>query len=360
MNKKIKVRHALLLLDMRSATAALLLLLIPHYAHGHGQITWPPARNNGSLELAGSCENHACFWFTQPTSIHTAPILNDKAHRTFNVDTVGGPHDWSAAMPWRSPGNAPVYGSGCGIAGGSTLTNMSGNGGVPPPGIAQGADFLTLAPTAPTILRRGATAEVAFGMMTNHGGGYSWRLCAKDAAGGGVSEACFARNTLRFAEHTTSKIRYGTILQWGSRAVIPDVAIPRVVWTSPTSGAEWARNPLPACAFCNASTHASCLAPERTWSEQQHCSQACSGFNITHCPANLLQFEEAASSLSGFYPRAKCSSSAPNGLSGFRFNIVDEVVIPTSFAAGEYLLSWRWDCEQSKQVWQNCADVRLV
>ena len=29
-------------------------------------------------------------------------------------------------------------------------------------------------------------------------------------------------------------------------------------------------------------------------------------------------------------------------------------------APGSYLLSWRWDCEESTQVWQNCADVELV
>ena len=26
---------------------------------------------------------------------------------------------------------------------------------------------------------------------------------------------------------------------------------------------------------------------------------------------------------------------------------------------GEYLLSWRWDCEQTTQIWQNCADVSI-
>ena len=25
-----------------------------------------------------------------------------------------------------------------------------------------------------------------------------------------------------------------------------------------------------------------------------------------------------------------------------------------------YLLSWRWDCEESNQVFQNCADILIV
>ena len=26
---------------------------------------------------------------------------------------------------------------------------------------------------------------------------------------------------------------------------------------------------------------------------------------------------------------------------------------------GEYVLSWRWDCEQTNQVWNSCADIRV-
>ena len=55
----------------------------------------------------------ACFWFSQPTSIPGPPTLPQR-HRTFNVDVSGGPKDWTAHMPWRAPGSAPVLGSGCG------------------------------------------------------------------------------------------------------------------------------------------------------------------------------------------------------------------------------------------------------
>jgi len=42
------------------------------------------------------------------------------------------------------------------------------------------------------------------------------------------------------------------------------------------------------------------------------------------------------------------------------YSIVDLVKIPENLAEGDYLLSWRWDCEQTFQIWQNCADIRLV
>lgn len=40
--------------------------------------------------------------------------------------------------------------------------------------------------------------------------------------------------------------------------------------------------------------------------------------------------------------------------------ISDEVVIPKTLPPGKYVLSWRWDCEETAQVWQNCADVNIL
>jgi hypothetical protein len=40
--------------------------------------------------------------------------------------------------------------------------------------------------------------------------------------------------------------------------------------------------------------------------------------------------------------------------------IVDEVVIPATLAPGDWILGWRWDCEESTQVWASCADVTIV
>ena len=41
-------------------------------------------------------------------------------------------------------------------------------------------------------------------------------------------------------------------------------------------------------------------------------------------------------------------------------NIVDRVEVPAELEPGHYLVSWRWDAEQSNQVWQNCGDVDIV
>eukprot|EP00041_Stephanoeca_diplocostata_P012272 m.205828 g.205828 ORF g.205828 m.205828 type:complete len:77 (+) comp18884_c0_seq1:1248-1478(+) len=40
--------------------------------------------------------------------------------------------------------------------------------------------------------------------------------------------------------------------------------------------------------------------------------------------------------------------------------IVDNVLIPEGLEPGEYVLGWRWDCEESNQIWQSCSDVTVV
>ena len=49
------------------------------------------------------------------------------------------------------------------------------------------------------------------------------------------------------------------------------------------------------------------------------------------------------------------------GIGGnFMFEMVDKIKIPDGLAAGEYSISWRWDCEQTPQVWNSCADVTIA
>jgi hypothetical protein len=40
--------------------------------------------------------------------------------------------------------------------------------------------------------------------------------------------------------------------------------------------------------------------------------------------------------------------------------VVDSVRIPPHLAAGKYVLQWRWDCEESAQIWMQCADVTIT
>ena len=40
--------------------------------------------------------------------------------------------------------------------------------------------------------------------------------------------------------------------------------------------------------------------------------------------------------------------------------ILDKVRVPADIEPGEYVLSWRWDCELTAQVWNACSDVTIV
>merc|ERR1711871_419534 len=53
-----------------------------------------------------------------------------------------------------------------------------------------------------------------------------------------------------------------------------------------------------------------------------------------------------------------------DGHSGFvggpGYSMTDQVIVPSDLEPGEYSLSFRWDCEQTPQVWNSCADVTIT
>lgn len=38
----------------------------------------------------------------------------------------------------------------------------------------------------------------------------------------------------------------------------------------------------------------------------------------------------------------------------------DRVMVPQSLATGRYVLSFRWDCQNTPQVWNSCANIEIV
>ena len=89
---------------------------------------------------------------------------------------------------------------------------------------------------------RGKTAEVGWGLLANHGGGYSYRLCKLEASRSELTEECFQKTPLRFANN----------LQWiqtgqdlSTRRYF--VANRTTVGTYPP-GSEWTKNPVTNCA----------------------------------------------------------------------------------------------------------------
>ena len=334
--------------------------------HGH---------RRGARDPDAGCCGGGCLFFSQPANVDR-PTLPQYA-RTVNVGVEGGAADFTRHRPWRSPGAAPVLGSGCGAAGGGPL--RLNNGGMAPFYYEQGADALDVLPEKqPVAWTAGSEQEVAWAITANHGGGYQLRLCKLDegAPRGGVSEECFQRTPLRFAADANGA--YSRIVNT-SAPHEPPVLVKRVTVSEGTTpaGSEWAVNPIPGCSWCEDSSGDDHTAekcgmeygegelppqegsdiPSNPWLQQVVCLSECAGADFLHmngterpqgCTGNT-QFPEPAPGASGFVGQKSVGE----------LMIYDTVVVPEDLEPGRYLLGWRWDCEQSSQVWQSCADVQI-
>ena len=167
------------------------------------------------------------------------------------------------------------------------------------PLLPDGRDMLDLTGAPTETWRAGSTQSVGWSMIANHGGGYSFRLCSKARA---QTEECFAAGALRFAGATTAIVN-------ASGAAVAQIPAVRLSSGTHPPGSVWTRNPIP-------------------------------------LEEGMIPPIPGLPQLSGRGP--------------FPYSVVDRVVVPKGLESGEYTLSWRWDAEQTKQVWSQCADVRVV
>lgn len=375
--------------------------------HGHGTISWPPNRANMTMSKAGQCtfpdgtvdhysadtEVHgACLWFNEGCQIGCAsctgvfpvgknctttnldgswplcalsdqplcdtvmePTLNDPAYRTFPDSKIRPAGKYN---PWRAPGYAPVVDS-CGTAGG-WVTDMGwvghAQGGIPPPGRSYGVRGTDLPESQKTTWTAGTVVEVAWQLWANHGGGYQYRLCRKGSPLG-LTELCFQQTPLAPVGNK-SYLQYGE--DKSSRKEFEAVRVTEGVWPK---GSVWTRNPV---AYQAGHTDLSPSVP----------------VDSNGVPTNpdfyKPVFEPALPELAGGGMGPECGTSRqfmdpsfvpsqPYGsctedewatyTAKYNFNIVDEVKLPEDLLPGEYVLSFRWDCEQSPQIWSGCSDI---
>ena len=330
---------------------------------GHGAMNFPRPRNSAPeavFAADASCIGEACYWYQvgcfngcsnctgigkylypQSTDFPAGcalsePTNNDPATRTWDPHGLSPSGDFTKYNPWRSPGKAPVRDS-CGAASGY---RKRGEGKYPPevpqgfPVWSKGSEVLP--ETNATVWTAGGIAEVAWSIAAQHGGGYQYRVCPK-RAGVALDEACFQEGVLPFVGHTH-------IVRFNDGSV-PDFEINATDLASGTHppGSAWRRNPVPAC-NCDIG---------------RHCQVGGTGFYAAyaHAPDPL----SAAVCPTGTMFAAPFHGAA--GLIGqlvgrpMYYSIVDRVRVP--HAVGEYVLSWRWDCEETNQVWNSCADIRV-
>ena len=163
---------------------------------------------------------------------------------------------------------------------------------------------------------------------------YQYRLCP---AGSKLDEECFFKTPVPFADHMSS-LRWGGI---GSRQIWFN-ATEVNVGTLP-KGSTWRRGPLPATPW-GVLEHGPMFEP--ACNESQACRN-----QKTHPGDSPFH-----PSVEGAYP-CECSGWGVGDL--HQVEIVDKLRIPDRLASGKYILGWRWDCEESTQVWNSCSDVTI-
>jgi len=251
----------------------------------------------------------------------------DEAQRTVNTGAeCGGADDYFYYSPWRRPGTAPVLDS-CGTAGGRIPGQ--GNGGY-------GAQFQNtthsklgdLGSNLPYIpssysWTAGSVVEVSWTLQANHGGGYSYRLCP---LGSKLDEDCFKQTPLDFVGQ--SALRWGgkegkKLMFNATRVMSPE-------------GSMWSKNPVPR----------SWRDKQGNWGKGSNQHQTGEGFD----PVCIDQGED---------PTGK-AYSCTSEWGPYNMEMVDMVQIPANLKPGPYVVGFRWDCEESNQIWSSCSDINIV
>jgi len=287
---------------------------------------------------------------------------------TLNIDAIENSEEDSYRFnPWRAPGFAPVVDA-CGQAGGEYAfqkmggdsvffnTSFAGKG-------EKGSRLPPIPREARTEWKRGSFVEVAWGVRYNHGGGYQYRLCPADQD---LTEECFQKMPLEF-DRMRQALRWNdgkTTYALKEQAIFVD----GVNVTYPP-GSTWARNPIPRIfdSKLGLSNEDSCPGPT---TRAAGSPPGCLAFDAP-CPwdqyktRGLLPCNQSEGTRLRHNAHGRSLRCDGDGMSECSSDwvvgvISDHVYIPSDIPAGDYVLGWRWDAEETAQVWSNCADVIIT
>jgi len=148
-------------------------------------------------------------------------------------------------------------------------------------------------------------------------------LCPKSAD---LSEKCFQQLPIPFEGDTqTLRLSNGTSIEIPATHVLKG--------TLP-EGSTWAMNPVPACGDAMPGAYNyPCSYPQ--FPPPPGCDETCWGDSDETLRA-----------------RGHTHAVLPT--------IVDRLRVPAELEPGDYVLGWRWDCEQTAQIWSSCSDVVIV
>jgi len=274
----------------------------------------------------------------------TNATMCDPLLRTANSQAkCGSPEDIYYYSPWRAPGSAPVIDP-CGVAGGRLPGEGMGQAGASfqNSSVAKMGDMGSKLPPlhSGAVWEAGSNVEVGWTVMANHGGGYAYRLAPADVL---LTEEAFRQMALDFVGPS--------ILRWDGNVTSQLAFDPKKLgWetshgTTP-QGSTWRKNPIPSGIW---QREGATFDPVCT--ESEACKRAVATGGIDqHMGAS------ADASLQGV---CRCSHFSNGGYLLPNLEVVDNVRIPKDLKAGHYVLQWRWDCEETDQIWTSCSDVMV-
>lgn len=249
--------------------------------------------------------------------------------RTYPTDPV----KWN---PWMAPGSAPVF-SPCGLAAGQAQGSFPQNGDVPPAGYKPGDDARDITSGPVTEWPAGSLQEVSWKISANHGGGYAVRLCPASQE---LTEECFQSHHLAFAGES-SWIQFGS-----HRAKRTEIRANRTTSGTSPPKSQWTKVPIPSCggyAGGGLGCDAGCSKPQfespipGLWGNGP--GNGCAGCDIS-CGNNRTCNQKHCGKVMDFH-------------------IVDKVEVP-ELPEGKYVMSFRWDCEQTPQIWSQCSNIKIT
>jgi len=268
------------------------------------------------------------FWFSDRTRIPGRRQTIPSSMGTFFFHG----NNFLRENPWGAPGTAPHDDRGKGYSPCGYLQKP--DGGKYGDYDSRDLPFARQGPV--TKWQAGSVVEAAFSIGANHGGGYSYRLCKAPQGHGGsmssLTEACFQAGHLKFVGDL-SWAQYND--DSNNRK---EIKAKRTTSGTHPRGSQWTRNPIPA------------------WKCASGGRQGYKFDGITPNPdkCNEFNFPPASPDLAGYGLHMKKHQDV------FNFHIVDKLQVPSNLAPGDYVLSWRWDCEQTPQVWGQCSNIEIV
>ena len=328
-----------------TTTLVLALFLFASSAHGHGFLAKPPSKNGGNQSTRAI---DSIYY-----SVASFGIV-DKAF-------FDGDH---SVTPWTQPGgfdykmakelvpDHPQTLHPCGCNGGGVAHCVGVDG------LATGFGETTLgaAPGVPPVLTppqwaAGSVQEVGWNAYANHAGGYLYTLCRKEAydacrdehmpqGGSAASDiqtsaylacvwGCFEATTLEWVPDSQKVQFRDDICTYARTDPLTKVGKDDHVWRS---------TPIPDKGQVSSGNEGRC-----TW-------DSVVGFS------SVVAKERFTAS----FGASDVCDYGPHQRSTKNWHVMDQVQIPGSLPAGEYLLGWRWDAYMADQMWTGCADVQIV